>query len=126
MKRGKAESSTEKGEHLESSIGDPYQLLAEFGVTDESSMADVHRAGLSAQRKGALTRERSQAWRELRDPEKRLAIDLFRFQPDPEIFGGVPLTEPDRWELLEEIVENTTEEPLGPLPLPSSFLEDPK
>jgi hypothetical protein len=125
MKRSNNESPTEKHEQFESPIGDPYALLAEFGVTDESSMADVHRAGLSAQRAGALTRERSQAWRDLRDPEKRLAIDLFRFQSDPQVFGGVALTEPDRWDLLGEVVESPAE-PLGPLPLPSSFLEDTK
>jgi hypothetical protein len=106
-----------------SGLPDAYDLLAGYGVTGDSSMADVHRAGMNAQRLGALTPERSQAWRELRDPEKRLALDLFRFQRDPELFGKPQAGEPDPWDLLDEIVVDP-EEPLGPLPLPESLLEE--
>lgn len=123
MKRSKAESLSAKSESVETPSNDPYQLLADFGVTDNSSMADVHRAGMNAQRRGALTPERSRAWRELRDPEKRLVLDLFRFQPAPDAFGNLPLTQPNQWELLAEIVANP-KDPLTTLPLPTSFLED--
>lgn len=102
---------------------EPYELLADFGVTDDCSMVDVHRAGMNAQRQRALTPERSQAWRELRDPEKRLLADLFRFQSDPELFGKSLQRESDVWQLLEEIVEVLEENP-PPLPLPGSFLEE--
>jgi len=88
-------------------------------------MADVHRAGIQAQRLGALTPERSMAWRELRDAEKRLVLDLFRTQQDPSVFGVDLPAPPSRWELLDEIFVDRTE-PLRRLPSPESFLEDTK
>jgi len=55
---------------------DPYRALAAFGVSSDSSMSEVHQGGLQAQRAGALTPERRRAWKALRDPISRLAVDL--------------------------------------------------
>lgn len=77
--------------------GDPYEELAPFGVSYDSSMAEIMRAGIEAQRRGELTPARRDAWACLRHPEKRLGIDFLYYQPDPAVFGtpGDPTVIPD-------------------------------
>ena len=123
--------------------GDPYEGLAEFGMTFGSGMKDVHRCFLVAQTQRALTAIHEQAYRELRDPEKRLLVDFLYFQPDPTVFGpnepSLPPLKLDEliqkddeagatgiaslwWQLLLEAWEPNLEE-LPPLPLPQPFSE---
>ena len=106
--------------------GDPYTELAPFGVDYSSSMAQVHRGGLEAQRRRLLTSGRTQAWRELRSAEKRLLVDLLYYQPDPAVFGAYPAgpaTQIDPWLLLHEAWD-TTSQNLPELAPPVSFLEE--
>ena len=106
--------------------GDSYTQLAPFGVDYSSSMAEVHRGGLEAQRRRLLTSSRTEAWRELRHAEKRLLVDLLYYQPDPAVFGAYPAgsaIQIDPWLLLHEVWD-TTPQNLPALAPPASFLEE--
>ncbi len=72
---------------IEPPSGSPYDALAAFGVGYGSPMAAVHRGSLRAQKEKRLTAQRKQAWKELRDSERRLVLDLLYVQPDPTVFG---------------------------------------
>ena len=101
-----------------------YGDLAEFGAGYDSSMSEINRAGLDAQRRRQLTPERRHAWRQLRDAEKRLVLDFLHVQTDPAAFGeesglppGVPALERPV-PVLPETPEPTEEEliaALGPV-----------
>lgn len=112
--------------------GDAYADLAEFGITYNSTMADVHRAGIKAMQQGPLTASRARAQNYLRNAEKRLVLDLLYFQPDASVFGnhsvghgpaGSPEQAPDLWRLLFEAWDSKVED-LPPLEPPGSFLEE--
>lgn len=60
---------------------DAYAAMAPFGVTPASSAAAIHRAGLRAQKDTGRSGDFAEAWRELRNLEKRLALDLLYQQP---------------------------------------------
>lgn len=106
--------------------GFPYDALAEFGVGYESPMAAVHRGSQQAQRAKQLTVKRRQAWKELRDSERRLVLDLLYVQPDPAVFGdveaGVSLPEPRPSAL--EATETGEPASLAELPEPSEIEPD--
>lgn len=122
--------------------GNPYEALAAFGVSYDSSMSEVHRSGINAQRQKALTPERRQAWNTLKDPARRLAVDLLHVQTDPCLFGDVPaddqshgdcqpptprlpaLPEPDPATICETIGILPLPEPDQPTPLTGAVLAD--
>lgn len=76
-----------------SSPPDAYELMAELGVGYDSSMAEILRCALRAQRAKTLTRARQDAWAQLRVPDRRLLLDVLYFQDDPAAFGA-PEPEP--------------------------------
>lgn len=109
---------------------DPYEELAAFGVSYESSMAEVHHGGMAAQRRKELTSARREAWGELRNAEKRLLVDFFYYQGDPSLFSSdtedaecAPIPAAELWPLLAACWLEDSEEPT-PLPSPSSFLKE--
>jgi hypothetical protein len=100
--------------------GDAYGELAAFGVSYDSSMRDIHLAGIEAQRQRAFTPERARAQNELRNTGKRLLLDLLYFQPDESGFGASgpaeapksaePMEAPDLWAMLVELWDSKPEE----------------
>jgi hypothetical protein len=124
--------------------GDPYEILAEFGVSFDSSMKELHDCALQAQKQRALTSARDQSFRRLLNEEKRLVLDLLYFQPQPSIFDlsepNMPHPHPDGsasnigkqdssepgtvlWSLLREAWDPPCED-LPALPLPLPLLEE--
>jgi hypothetical protein len=55
---------------------DAYALMADLGVSYSSTARDIHRAGIDAQATRRLDRARAKAWADLRNVEKRLALDI--------------------------------------------------
>jgi hypothetical protein len=80
--------------HPVSAVPSAYDALAHLGVRYNSSMAEIHRAALEAQRSGTLTTERAAAWARLRNAEKRLVADFFELQIDPSMFGEPAVAPP--------------------------------
>ena len=109
---------------LNSNQSDAYELLEEYGINYNSSMADIHTKALKALKN--LSPEQKEAWKTLRNTEKRLELDLLAFQKDPQVFGEPrhpPSTNAELWALLEEELDDFSE-PLPPLTYPSTFLEE--
>ena len=50
-------------------------------------MSQIHQAGLEAQRRHALTPERRKAWKEFREADRRIAMDLLFLQTEADVFG---------------------------------------
>lgn len=73
---------------------DAYTIMAPFGVTPSSSAAAIHRAGLKAQKGDGHAGDIAAAWRELRNIEKRLALDLLYHQPGGFTGQGAAAAEP--------------------------------
>jgi hypothetical protein len=76
-----------------STAGDPYEKLAPFGVTYESTTKEVLAGGTAAQQQRALTPELKSAEQQLRRVEKRLLVDLLYYQPDPSVFENPAASE---------------------------------
>ena len=66
-----------------------YEALADLGVHYGSSMAEIHRAGLAAQRAGTLSHERAAAWAHLRNADKRLVDDFLSAETSAAVFEDV-------------------------------------
>jgi hypothetical protein len=71
---------------------DAYVLMAPFAVTSSSSAAEILRAGMAAQREGAGWSACNKAWSDLRNSERRLALDLLFHHPGG--FDGVVAPDP--------------------------------
>ena len=106
-------------------LGDAYQALKPFGVDYDSSMSELHQAGLRAQRQRDSAAV--QAWKDLRDAEKRLMADLLFLQPDPTVFGEeteedycvtVPPPPPAPLPEIGPASAETVLQAIGPLPVP--------
>jgi hypothetical protein len=69
---------------------DPYRALAAAGITHASTAKEVHLAGMQLQRAGALDERANQAWKELRNPERRLVLDLTSIALPPTRSGAIP------------------------------------
>lgn len=67
-----------------------YDNLADYGARYESTMSEINRAGLDAQRRHELSADRKLAWRQLRDADKRLLLDFLHIQTSNAAFGGEP------------------------------------
>ncbi|MGK7894284.1 MAG: tetratricopeptide repeat protein, partial [Xenococcus sp. (in: cyanobacteria)] len=109
---------------LDSSQSDAYELLEEYGINYNSSMADIQTKALTALKN--LSPQQKEAWKTLRNKEKRLALDLLAFQKDPQVFGesrNSTSTNTELWTLLEERLDDFSES-LPPLTYPSTFLEE--
>ena len=73
---------------------DAYTIMAPFGVTPSSSATVIHRAGVKAQKADDQGGDVAAAWRELRNIEKRLALDLLYHQPGGFTGQGLAAAEP--------------------------------
>ncbi len=120
--------------HVTARENDPYEELIKFGVTYDSTMAEIHHSGMAAQRQKALTPARRKAWGALRNAERRLVGDLLYFQAEPSPFSAdeEPNERPaargtistaDLWPLLAACRPDSSPQS-RPLPPPESFLEE--
>ena len=80
--------------------GFPYRVLADVGITPESTQADVEDAAFTLMTENLMNPTTQQAWRRLRDVPGRLLVDLVLYD----------LEDADIGVLQEEIAH----EPAGP------------
>ncbi len=60
----------------------PYDVLAEVGITPDSSMEAIREASFDLMAQGKMTPEARQAWDELRLIPRRLFVDFFLYPID--------------------------------------------
>lgn len=82
----------------------PYDLLAEVGVTPTSSHREVLDVSFVLMERGALPPAVRAAWDELRNLERRLAIDFFLYDLQPADVDEVP-DEPAVFDLAAMVAE---------------------
>jgi hypothetical protein len=61
----------------------PYDLLAAVGITPQSSQAEVEDASFALMTKRMMNPATQKAWDELRDPQRRLLVDILLYNADP-------------------------------------------
>jgi hypothetical protein len=61
----------------------PYEVLADAGITPESTMREILDASFDLMARGQMTAEARQAWDELRLVSRRLVVDFFLYTADP-------------------------------------------
>lgn len=81
--------------------GFPYDLLAEAGITPQSSMQEVKDALYHFMKQGAVPPEIREAWDQLRMVEKRLWVDMFLYPAGLSLEGIPTLSETDREEIIQ-------------------------
>jgi hypothetical protein len=64
--------------------GFPYTVLAEVGITPQSSTTEVKAASYALMERGMTPQQRA-AWDTLRFPERRLVVDFFLYRTLPEL-----------------------------------------
>jgi hypothetical protein len=62
----------------------PYDALASVDVTPQSSLREVRDASFELMARGLMTPEVRAAWDSLRDCQRRLFVDFFLYQLDPD------------------------------------------
>lgn len=60
----------------------PYDVLAPAGITPNSTQAEVEDASFTLMRKGLMNPAAQRAWNELRDPARRMVVDLLLYDVD--------------------------------------------
>lgn len=69
----------------------PYDALAPFGAQYDSTMSEIHRAGMAAQKAKQLDSTRRRAWKDLRNVKKRIQADAAWLElPETEAGDSVP------------------------------------
>jgi hypothetical protein len=61
----------------------PYDALAPAGITPQSSQAEVEDASFALMTKRMMNSTTQKAWDELRDPQRRLLVDMLLYNVDP-------------------------------------------
>jgi hypothetical protein len=61
----------------------PYDVLAPAGITPMSTQAEVEDASFTLMTKRMMNTTTQKAWDELRDPQRRLLVDILLYNVDP-------------------------------------------